>query len=180
MDYIQSIEFDLEKIRPRKDWKDSLADELGDGFDILAPRMPNANDAHYGEWKIWFEKILALCDENIILIGHSLGGIFLAKYLAENTTAKKIKATILLAAPFDTEGCDESLGDFILPKSLDNLAKQGGKIYLLHSKDDPVLPFEQVGKYQVVLPEAKVMIFEDRGHFKMEKFPEMVDLLKGL
>jgi len=180
LEYLNSVEIGFEKIRFQKNWKYDLADELGSDFDVLTPTMPNAASAHYNEWKIWLEKILKLCDENIILIGHSLGGIFLVKYLAENTAAKKIKATIIVAAPYDAEGCDQSLGDFILPPSLDNLSKQGGKIYLFLSKDDPQVPFVELDKYKKALPEAQALVFDDRGHFLIEKFPELVNLIKGL
>lgn len=39
--------------------------------------MPNSNNAHYQEWKIIFDKIVTLLDEDVIFISHSLGGIFL-------------------------------------------------------------------------------------------------------
>jgi hypothetical protein len=51
--------------------------------------MPNPMNARYNEWKILFKKIVLLLDDNVILIGHSLGAIFLVKYLSENKFPKK-------------------------------------------------------------------------------------------
>jgi len=47
-------------------------------------------------------------------------------------------------------------------------------------KDDPVVPFAQVKKYKIELPNAEEIIFEDREHFSQEEFPELVKALKVL
>ena len=178
--FLKTKEISIDKLKPRKEWRDSLADDLGMNFEVLFPKMPNGTNASYQEWKIWFERIIPLLGENVILIGHSLGGIFLAKYLSENSFPKKIKTTILVAPPYDDANGGESLKDFKLPTSLSRFAKQGGIIYLIQSKDDPVVPFEQLAKYKKALPNAKILTFEDRGHFKQETFPEIVELIKKL
>src|SRR4051812_18846652 len=94
-EYIRDLKkskLDLNQIR-KVGWKQNLAKKLGKNFDVLSPKMPNALNARYKEWEIWFEKIIPLLDKNIVLVGHSLGGIFLVKYLSENSFPKKIKAT---------------------------------------------------------------------------------------
>lgn len=178
--YLKNKEISLDKFKFRKDWKDTLEEELGENFEILSPRMPNGTNARYEEWKILFDRIISLLNNNFICIGHSLGGIFLSKYLSENDISKKIKATILVAAPFDDENSEESLGDFKLPLSLSKFTKQGGTIYLIQSKDDPIVPFEQITKYKYALPNVKTLILNSGGHFKQETFPEIVELIKKL
>ncbi len=180
LSYLKNKEVSLEKLRLQKDWKDTLAERLGKNFDVLSPRMPNGANARYEEWKIWFERIIPLLDKDVVFVGHSLGGIFLAKYLSENTVSKTIKATILVAAPFDYEGGGESLTDFTLPSSLTRFSKQGGKIYLIQSKDDPVVPFGELEKYRKSLSNAKTIILDNRQHFNQESFPEIIELIKGL
>ena len=182
-EYISSLknrQIDLEYLRSKPGWKNSLAEKLGPDFDVLLPLMPNPSNAQYGEWKIWFERILALLDEGAIFIGHSLGGLFLAKYFSENQAPKKIGAALLVAAPFDDGGCEEKLASFALAGPLDKFSAQVGRIYLLQSKDDPAVAFAQVEKYQKALPGAKTMVFEDRGHFNTETFPEIVEFIKSI
>lgn len=178
--FIKTRDLSLEKLRQLYDWKSTLQKSLGDNFDVLQPRMPNGTNVRYEEWKIWIDRCAALLDDNVILVGHSLGGIFLAKYLSEGTFPKKIKATILVAAPFDDVSTVESLNDFTLPESLQLFADQSEQIYIVHSEDDPVVPFSDVAKYQKALPEAKTMLFTDKQHFNQEVFPEFVELIKGL
>lgn len=180
IEFIKTRELTIEKLRQSYDWKASLPDKLGQAFDVLQPRMPNGTNAQYEEWKIWFERCAELLEQNVILIGHSLGGIFLAKYLSENSFPKQIKATLLVAAPFDDVSTTETLHDFKLPTSLDKFADQGGVIYIIHSKDDPVVPFSEALKYQQSLPQGKELLFDDRQHFNQETFVELVNLIQSL
>lgn len=160
-------------------WKGNIEKDLGQGFEVLTPKMPNAQNARYLEWKIWFEKIILLLDKNIILVGHSLGGIFLVKYLSENNYPKKIKAALLVAAPYNTP-TRHPLVDFNITSSLDNFTRQAGMIILYHSKDDLIVPFDNFEYYHKELPNSNLRIFEDRGHFNGEHFPEIVDDIKNL
>ncbi len=181
--YLKNNEISLERLKPRKDWKDTLSEKLGNNYEILIPRMPNKTNARYAEWKLWFERIIPFLSKDIILIGHSLGGIFLAKYLSENTIPKKIKATILVAAPFDdneNENNRESLTDFILPTSLIKFTEQSKKIFLIQSKDDSVVSFKHLGKYKQALLNSKEIILNKREHFNQEVFPEIIDLIKSI
>lgn len=163
----------------KKGWRSRLQENLDDGFQVLSPRMPNPLNAKYLEWKIWFEKYLPLFDENLILVGHSLGGIFLAKYLSEETVPKTIRATLLVAPPFGNSDA-YSLADFTLGGSLALLEKQGGDIHLFHSEDDPVVPFSDLARYQALLPHAHIHTFPDRGHFSGEAFPEILEIIRKL
>ena len=63
--------------------------------------MPLQDNAKYEEWKILFERYIPHLKDNVILMGNSLGGIFLAKYLSENKFPKKILSTYLTCPPFD-------------------------------------------------------------------------------
>lgn len=177
---LENKEIDLEYLRPRREWKNWLPAGLGENFDVLYPRMPNGSNAQYDEWKIWFERLLELLDDGAIFVGHSLGGVFLAKYFSENRSAKKIKAAILIGAPYDNEGGDEKLASFLPGGSLEKFARQVPKICLFHSQDDPVVPFSQLRKYKKLLPNAQETVFKDKGHFNVESFPEIVGLIKDI
>ncbi|MDB5195351.1 MAG: hypothetical protein JWO84_535 [Parcubacteria group bacterium] len=162
-----------------KRWKNSLAEKLGDKWDVHLPQMPSKFNAKYLEWSIWFEKVIPYLRDEIILIGHSLGGIFLAKYLAEHELPIRVKATFLIAAPFDTRDTDYTLSDFTL-SALEPLTKHAGKLYLYHSKDDPVVPFSAFEAYRELLPTATTRVFEDRGHFMQESLPEILEDIRSL
>lgn len=182
LDYLKNKEIGLEDFRDqRRDWKRTLQEKLGSKYDVLLPSMPNSKNAKYKEWSIWFEKIIPLLNSELILIGHSLGAAFLAKYLSINNISKNITATILVSAPMKTvKKGEESLVQFSPPQNMKKFSQQSKKIYLIHSKDDPVVKFKHLKRYKKALPDAQTIIFEDKGHFLQEYFPEIVKLIKML
>lgn len=178
LDYLKNKELTLEELN-YKGWKDRLSENLGNGYKVFNPRMPNDKNARYAEWKIWFEKFLPLLDHDLILIGHSLGGIFLTKYLSENKIDKNILATFLVAAPFNTTG-KHPLVDFVISENISGLAKQGGQIFIYHSSDDKVVPYSNCEDYKKALPNATIRVFETNGHFHQTEFPEIIDDIKSI
>ncbi len=180
LSYLKNKEIDFERHGLGKgDYKDKLADRLGDGYQVIYPEMPSNRNAKYLEWKIWFEKFIPFLNDGLILVGSSLGGTFLAKYLAENQFPKKLKAVFLIAGCFE-DLADEPLLDFSLPQSLKKFEEQAEQILLYQSKDDNVVPFSHLAKFQQALPKATVRIFEDRGHFNQGELPELVQDIKSL
>lgn len=159
---------------PVKKWKNTFAEKLGDGFQLITPQMPCAWNAKYEEWKIWFEKYIPYINDGVVLIGNSLGGIFITKYLSENIFPRKIKQLHLLAAPFGDRSCIKR-SSFTLGGSLEKIEQQVADIHLYHSKDDDVVDFGDFEEYAKALPSVKKHVFENSGHFQVEEFPELVN-----
>ncbi len=162
-------------------WTDTLREDLGDDYILYMVSMPNTDNAVYEEWKIWFEKYFEYIEDKVVLVGWSLGGMFLAKYLSEGETPFSIDALFLMAAPCgwydDGEGND--CGSFQFnPDQLSILEEKIKNIYLLHSKDDFVVPYEHALQYKKVVPEAELITFEDKTHFLVEELPELIDIIK--
>jgi predicted alpha/beta hydrolase family esterase len=176
--YLKQIEVSIERTR-FVDWKGNLSGVLGDKYDVVLPRMPNSLNDRYSEWKIIFEKFITQLDENVIFIGHSLGGIFLAKYLSEEKYPKTITGTFLVAAPYNAPN-DHPYVDFNILTDLSGLQEQGGKIFLYHSKDDQVVPFSNFERYRQELSHAEHRVFTDRKHFNQAIFLELEDDLRAL
>ena len=177
--WLKSFELDFERTK-MKGWKDTLGEKLGDDYEILSLRMPNSLNAKYLEWKIWFEKFIPYFAKDAIFIGGSLGGIFLAKYFSENDYDKGVKGIFMLAAPYDKTNPTDDLADFILSEDLSKLAAYGSKVHLYHSKDDPIVPFSHLAYFEKALPEAKVRVFTDKGHFLVPELPELVEDIKSI
>ena len=171
--FLKEYKINFGKIK-NEGWKNSLGEKLGKDFEVVCPKMPNSYNAKYLEWKIWFEKIIPFLENNVILVGHSLGGIFLAKYLSENKFTKKILATFLIAAPYDDKSADYSLADFKLKKDLSQLQDQSEKLFIYQSQDDDIVSFADLKKYKKALPGANYKEFKSRGHFLQKNFPEIV------
>jgi len=157
-----------------------LNKKLGKDFEIIRPRMPLQDNAKYDEWRIYFERYFPYLRNNIILVGGSLGGIFLAKYLSENRFPKKILSTYLICPPFDDTLSDEDLaGGFKLKSNLDLLERNSKRLYLMFSEDDDVVHISHAEKFRKKLKNANIIIYKSKnGHFNISEFPEIVKMIK--
>lgn len=175
--------WEYEPFKEKRRWSKWLAEQTSNEYQMFAPDMPCYKNAKYKARKIWFEKIFPfLNDEELIMTGSSLWGLFLAKYLSENMFPKHITQLHLVAWVFDKEGLpkgEDALADFILdPNKLNNLDKQVDQIFLYHSTDDPMVPFSHVEKYKSYLPKAQIFKFHDRGHFNVPELPELLENIR--
>src|SRR6266496_6580913 len=77
-----------------------LRSALGSAYELRYPKMPHENDPNYELWKTRILKELATVEDAAILIGHSLGGSFLLKYISEEKIETTIAGIFLIAAPY--------------------------------------------------------------------------------
>lgn len=181
-DYLKYLKTKKISIHKRVAWHAEYLDkQLGKKFEIIRPRMPLQENALYEDWKIYFERHFPYLRNNIILVGGSLGGIFLAKYLSENKFPKKILSTYLVCPPFDDTCIWEDLvNGFELKNDLSLLEKNSKNLTLLFSKDDDSVPVEHAEKYRAKLQKAKIIIYKSKnGHFNISTFPEIVRMIKN-
>ncbi|PIO07845.1 hypothetical protein COU59_02780 [Candidatus Pacearchaeota archaeon CG10_big_fil_rev_8_21_14_0_10_34_12] len=180
-DYIKMLKTRKVSIEKKEGWDGKYLDKkLGKKFHIIRPRMPLQDDAKYEEWKIHFERFFPYLNDNIILVGQSLGGIFLAKYLSENKFPKKIFSIYLVCPPFDNSLPGEDLsGGFKLKNDLSLVEKNCKNINLLFSEKDDVVPVSHAKKYKEKLKNVRIVIYKNvKGHFEISKFPDIVKMIK--
>ncbi|HEY0964616.1 MAG TPA: alpha/beta hydrolase [Candidatus Paceibacterota bacterium] len=165
-----------------KRWSETLRQDLGEGFEVIAPSMPNKHNAKYLEWKIWFERHFELLRDDLILVGWSQGGYFLTKYLIENDLPVSVRGLILIAAPFEpAQFGKEDGGDFQFDTSKAGLLQEKvPSITIFHSQDDFIVPFAHAEMYKQALPNAELVTFSDRNHFLLPEFPELLERIKEL
>ena len=181
-DYLHFLKTRKISIEEKVRWTDNyLKKNLGKTFQIIRPRMPLADNAKYTEWKVHFERHIPHLRNNLILIGNSLGGIFLAKYLSEHKFPKKILSTYLICPPFDNTLPGEDLvGGFKLKSNLSLLKKNSKNLYLMFSRDDDVVPISHAEKFRKKLKNANIITYKSKnGHFKVSTFPEIIRLIKN-
>lgn len=181
-DYLHFLKTRIPSIEKKISWNETYLDnQLGSRFQIIRPRMPRQDGATYREWAIHFERFFPKLKNNIILIGQSLGGIFLAKYLSEHKFPKKILAAYLVCPPFDNTLPTETLaGGFKLKSDLSLLEKNCQKLTLMFSGNDDVVPVSHAKKYAAKLKNANILVYKHiKGHFQISEFPEIVAMIKS-
>jgi uncharacterized protein len=60
-----------------------LQNHLEPSYEIVLPEMPDPENPHYKEWKRTLNGVFDSVNDDLILIGHSLGASVLLKYLSE-------------------------------------------------------------------------------------------------
>jgi predicted alpha/beta hydrolase family esterase len=163
-----------------KKWTGSLAEDLGEGYEVLVPPMPNKQNAKFQEWKIWFERHFEYLNDGAILIGCSLGAMFLAKYLSKFELPFKPEAVLLMAGAYKLPYFDDKdCGDFLVtPEDVAEGIDKELKVVIVHSRDDFLVPYEHATALSEALEGSELMTFEDKNHFLVEEFPELLDKIR--
>ena len=158
--------------KPRK-WKDDFFKFLLENkFEIFYPQMPCSENAKYKFWKIVFENILKSANEETIFVGHSLGASFLLQYFSEKQIGN-FPQLHLVAPAFNINS-----GGFKHSNNFSKTKKQFKEIFIYHSQDDEIVPFEDSEKITNLLPEATFIKYKNRNHFFDERSPEIEKFLK--
>jgi predicted alpha/beta hydrolase family esterase len=154
---------------------DHLRRELGGGFDVLAPTMPDPDDPHYQPWRDQIAADLARIGDEPILVGHSFGGSVLLKYLGEGTHQEPIRGLFLASVPY----WGPDFAEYALPH---DFAERLPSIptYLYHSRDDPEVPVSHMQTFRGHLPGAIAREIEGAEHSFTQGLPELVEDIRSL
>jgi predicted alpha/beta hydrolase family esterase len=114
-------------------------------------------------WKRQIAAELSRSHGKAVLVGHSVGGSFLLKYLSEEKVEKPIAGLFLLAAPSWDED-QWNFDDFKLPGNMAEKLSLIPRIFFYHSRDDDVVPFAHLALHEARLPRATIRAVDGRGH----------------
>jgi predicted alpha/beta hydrolase family esterase len=142
----------------------SLQNALGSDYEVRYPKMVNEDDAEYADWKAQITAELAALGDGVILVGHSVGGSVLLKYLSEVPAGETVAGLFVLAAPY--WGADDfwSWPEAQLPQDVAARLARVPRIFLYHSRDDNVVPFRHLELLAARLPQASIRQVDGRGH----------------
>jgi predicted alpha/beta hydrolase family esterase len=146
-----------------KELVNSLQTSLGQQFEISYPEIESDESASDFGWIKQIAQRISEEKNNIILVGHSFGASMILKYLSENSVDKTIKGVFLLATPFwsGTEDWEKGL------KLQENFAEKLPRktpIAFYHCQDDEEVPFSNLARYKLSLPQATFKEIKSGGH----------------
>ncbi|WP_460639956.1 alpha/beta hydrolase [Larkinella harenae] len=141
---------------------DSLKELLSEAYRLHYPCLPTEPSADLGRLKQIGQE-MARMEEQLIVVGHSLGASMLLRYFSENQVTKKPLGLFLLATPF-WSGDEEWKEGF---KLNDNFADQWPRdipLFFYHCQDDQEVPFAHFTIYRQKLPWANFRELASGGH----------------
>ncbi|MEU9742717.1 alpha/beta fold hydrolase [Micromonospora chersina] len=149
------------------EWDDKLCDslrrELGDGYEVRYPRMPNEDDPNYATWSAAIRHEMAALDGGAVVVGHSVGATILVNALAERPPEQELRAIVLVAAPFVGAGGWPG-AEFELPHDLGARLPQGVPVHVFHGLQDETAPPSHADLYARAIPQAELHLLPGRDH----------------
>jgi len=132
------------------------------GIQVLVPDMPNTLLPEPAGWVKVIKEFHP--DENSVLIGHSLGGTAVLRYLEE--TDKQIALAILIATPIRELGEGfEPIINFLKPDFIWQRIKQNcKKIVVMNQTRDDAVPLQH-GKDLAEYTAGELIVVEGNNHF---------------
>jgi predicted alpha/beta hydrolase family esterase len=142
---------------------ESLERELGSGYEIRYPRMPDENHPKFARWNLAIRKELGKLDDGAILIGHSIGATILAHSLAEEPPEHPPAGIFLVSMPFIGKGGWPSEDIKPEPHLGAKLPAQS-PVYLYQGDADETVPAKHVELNAKAIPQAVLRKLSGRDH----------------
>lgn len=170
---------------PKENWFPWLKEELEkEGCCVFVPQFPHPKDHHLPDWLEVLKEYTQYIDEDTILVGHSLGGLFTLRVLEQ--LAKPVYAAFLVAAPIGVKpikyyDSDATFSGFSFDwRKIKDNAKH---FAVYHSDNDPYVSLgngEELAKHLGI----SLTFIPQAGHINAEagftKFDKLLEDIKAI
>jgi predicted alpha/beta hydrolase family esterase len=150
---------------PEEGWRPWLRKELEKrNCEVFVPEMPDTNFPKMNGWLSKLKEVVGVPDENVYLVGHSLGCIAILRYLESFRPEERVGGVILVAGFTDDLGFKELSNFFETPINFEEIKKHCQNFMAIHSDNDQYVPL----KYGDIFKEklnAKVIVEHGMKHF---------------
>jgi len=153
---------------PNYCWYPKIKKDLEEkGFTVSVPEMPRTDLPKFSAWLQKLKETIGNPDEDLFLVGHSLGCITILKYLESLENDKKIGGAVLVAGFTDNLGFKEIANFFEEPVNLEKIKNRCKKFVAIHSDNDPYVSLKYGDEFKNKL-NAELIIKHNMGHFSGE------------
>lgn len=128
---------------PNGGWRPYVMKELAT-FDIstTALLMPSSNEPRLEAWLQVIRNNIDIANDDVVLVGHSLGGTTVMRYL-ERYVDERIKKIILVSTPYSNDKHESLSSFFTQPFDWQLIKNQKIESVVIHGDNDPIVPFTQ-------------------------------------
>lgn len=157
----------------------SLQESLGSNYMLHHPSMPEPENPRYMEWKMTLQSTFPVGGNKVVIVGHSLGGSVVVKYLTEGLCQVPVAGLFLVGAPYwGTKGwvMDEFVVDPEFPSKLPDIEH----VFIYHSRNDRWVPFSHADIYARKLPGSVVRKLPGDDHEFSSGLPGLVKDIRDL
>ena len=168
---------------PGENWFPWLKQELVKaGYDTTIPQFPTPEGQSLEAWLKVLKDYEQSIKDNTILIGHSLGGLFLLRLLER--LQEPVKAVVLVSAPIGVKPIKNWDGDYAFSNGFnfdwETIKSNAGIATVYHSDNDPYVCIENGQKAAQELG-VELSFIPNAGHFNESAgYTEFPQLLKKI
>ena len=156
---------------------DSLKQELGGGYEVRYPRMPDEGDPSYARWSAAILREMADLGHGAVVAGHSVGAAILVNALAEQPPECGLAVIALVAAPFIGPGGWPG-DEFELTSDLGARLPPGARVHVFHGLKDETAPPSHADLYALAIPQAQVHQLPGRDHQLNNDLGEVAEAIR--
>jgi uncharacterized protein len=151
------------------------------GYEVKAPWFPTPIGQTLPNWLKVARKHYGLFDEDLVIVGRSVGAAFIPSLLEDAKPKKPIKAAFLVAgfcSSLHLPAFNEVLSTFVDKKfNWPLIKKSANQFFVYNSHDDPLVPFKN-GEELARNLGTELSAFRREQHFWGLKFqPILADIL---
>jgi len=142
----------------------------GSDFEIAAPSLPNSDFPKVSEWLSVLSDVIGKPNQDTIIVGHSLGGLAVLKFLESIPEEVKVGRIILVSPIFNKninipKGAEQLVEEWLnQPLDAEKIKKSVLEIIGFFSDDDPLIPLVEEKVFQNLFG-AKTFIEHSQGHY---------------
>ena len=160
-------------------WYPSVKKELeAEGFSVRVPEFPETDLPQQKLWVPYLAEQIGKPDDQLFLIGHSVGCIAILRYLETLKDGEQIGGAVFVAGFTDDLGFEELTNFFETPLDFALLrSKVKNGFIAIFSDNDPYVPLKFVDVFNKELG-AETVVRSNMGHFSgpIDKEGSCVDL----
>lgn len=135
------------------------------GYQVQVPAFPDTENPKLDKWLPTLQEIVGEPDEELFLIGHSLGCATIMRYLETLNDANRIGGVVFVAGFNENVGFEEIQTFFETPIDLEKIkAKSKNGFVAIHSDDDPYVDLRYADVFKEKLG-AEIIIKHNAKHF---------------
>jgi predicted alpha/beta hydrolase family esterase len=158
-----------------------LQEQLGPDYEVIYPRISGLEELKaYAQTKSELARELGTLADDALVVGHSLGGAALLKFLSEEKPERRIAGLFLAATPYFGRDGGWGNDDLAFESGFGSQLPEGTRVFLYHSRDDEGVPFDHLRRNAENLPNAAVREIGKGGHQFADGIPELIQDLKSV
>lgn len=166
---------------PSRGWIPWVKKELEkNDFEVKAPKMPDAKNPKANDWLKHLNEQIGEPDENLYLVGHSLGCISVLRYIESLKEDQKIGGAVLVAGFTSHLGMNELKNFFETDIDWQRIRDNAKQFTVIHSTNDPYVSLHYGDIFEHYI-KAKKIIKDNMGHFSfIDGTNELPDVLNSI